>query len=350
MLTLRLTQHAETQPDHYRVEVALEGDGARQTAAASFKFTFSEQDRADWRWYLETYLQYPQDPNPKIAARIEERLQAAGAELFKAVFHANDDARDLWATLRNKLDEARVEVITDVKQAAAVPWELIRDPKTDVPLALRAQTFVRAQPTAVQKPHVPPPAKAGEAARIRILLVICRPGAGDDVPFRSVASRILKGLTDEARATYQLDVLRPPTFEQLAKTLRAAKTKGEPYHIVHFDGHGAYLETGKEKLADVLKRLGALMLSGPREGPHGYLLFENPQADENAELVDGAALGKLLVETDVPVLVLNACRSAHADETPNPSPTPPPWGEGTQGWGSKTLMPPSARTARWRRR
>ena len=43
------------------------------------------------------------------------------------------------------------------------------------------------------------------------------------------------------------------------------------------------------------------------------LLFENPKADENLNWVDGPSLGKLLVETDVPVLVLNACRSAHAD-------------------------------------
>src|SRR5207237_2592773 len=31
------------------------------------------------------------------------------------------------------------------------------------------------------------------------------------------------------------------------------------------------------------------------------------------ELVDGPRLGQLLAETDVPVLVLNACRSAHAE-------------------------------------
>ncbi len=309
MLLLRLTQFAESQPDHYRVEVALEGDGARQTATARFAFTFSDADRPDPRWYLEDYLQYP-----AIAARVEKRMSEVGVELFRAVFQASDDARDLWATLRDKLDETRVEVITDAKLAAAVPWELVRDPKTDVPLALRAQAFVRAHHSAAQKPYVPRPAEAGQtAARIRILLVICRPKAGDDVPFRSVASRILKGLTDEARADYQLDVLRPPTFEQLGKTLREAKARGEPYHLVHFDGHGAYLDTSKDKVGELLKRLGALVLSGPRAGRHGYLLFENPQADENAELVDGPALGKLLVEADVPVLVLNACRSAHAE-------------------------------------
>lgn len=42
------------------------------------------------------------------------------------------------------------------------------------------------------------------------------------------------------------------------------------------------------------------------------MAFENPKADENLEWVDGPRLGKLLVESDAPVLVLNACRSAHA--------------------------------------
>ena len=54
---------------------------------------------------------------------------------------------------------------------------------------------------------------------------------------------MLKGLTDAARERFELDVLRPPTFEQLSKTLRNAKAQGKPYHIVHFDGHGGYLNT-----------------------------------------------------------------------------------------------------------
>ena len=91
---------------------------------------------------------------------------------------------------------------------------------------LRAQAFVRAQPSAAQRPRLPQTA----GGPIRILLVICRPGGRDDVPFRSVASRLLKGLSAEARELFQLDVLRPPTFEQLSRTLRAASGAGESYH------------------------------------------------------------------------------------------------------------------------
>lgn len=311
MSLLRLTQHIEKE-DNYRIEIAFEDDnGKRQTAKSRFEFRMTDQDRTELRWYLEDYLQYPLDPAPKIAERIEARIRELGIELFKNIFHANDNARDLWAKLRDKLADMRVEVETDVKGATALPWELLRDPKTDEALALRAKAFVRTYTEPAQEIYKPQPAD-----KVRILLVICRPGGGADVPFRSVSGYMLKGLTDAARERFELDVLRPPTFEQLSKTLRNAKANGKPYHIVHFDGHGGYLNTDTSKPAEWLRSLSSIMLGGLRDGSHGYLFFEHPKPDannENSQLVDGPTLGKLLAETDTPVLILNACRSAHAE-------------------------------------
>ncbi|HEY3233021.1 MAG TPA: hypothetical protein VGJ87_27565 [Roseiflexaceae bacterium] len=127
--------------------------------------------------------------------------------------------------------------MTEVRAATAIPWELLRDPTTDVPLALRAREFVHPLTNAVQRLYLP-----SAFGPIRILLVICRPGGRDDVPSRSFASRLIKGLSDEARELFQLDVLRPATFEQLSRVLRAAKAAGSPYHVVHFDGHGVYAD------------------------------------------------------------------------------------------------------------
>ena len=106
------------------------------------------------------------------------------------------------------------------------------------------------------------------------------------MPFRSVARRMIEGLrgSDAVRLT----VLRPPTFERLAHVLREAQAAGEPYHLVHFDGHGVW--------------------SG-----HGYLEFESQVFEGNRQLVGGQALGNLLAETGVAALVLNACQSAYAD-------------------------------------
>jgi hypothetical protein len=66
----------------------------------------------------------------------------------------------------------------------------------------------------------------------------------------------------------------------------------------------------KTTLADWLKTIYALTLGGPRSGKHGYLLFEHPDSHEKMRPVPGDALGKLLHDTGVPVLVLNACQSA----------------------------------------
>jgi tetratricopeptide (TPR) repeat protein len=319
MRMLRLTQ-SDVDANRYRVEAALEGSGhPRQVATAEFGFALTAQDRENLRWYLEDYLQHTADPAPQIAARIESRIAEIGVELFKAVFQSNDDARDLWATLRDRLNDTRLEIITGVREATTLPWELLRDPKVDTPLALRARSFVRAAHQTAQRPHLPQTA----GGPIRVLLVICRPRGSDDVPFRSVASRLIKGLSDSACEAFQLDVLRPPTFERLSKVLRAAKTRGKPYHVLHFDGHGTYAEIAPSgRLIEILSGLSAFVLSAPRTGKHGYLIFENPLHEKNAELVDGPALGKLLVETDVPVLVLNACRSAHAEAPAEPAPAP----------------------------
>ena len=297
MLILRLTQSSEG-PDQHRVEIALEGGSQpRQTAVSRFPFALTPQDREDLRWYLEDFLQYPLDPAPTIAARIEQRMSGIGVELFNAIFQSADDARDLWANLRGQLNGTRVEIVTGVREATALPWELLRDPKTDAPLALEAQSFVRSSGNPARRVRMPQTA----AGPIRILLAICRPRGGKDVPFRSVASRLLKGLSEAPPDAVKLDVLRPPTFEELGRRLRAAKAEGEPYHILHFDGHGGYLE------------------DGPRKGEHGYLFFENPDLDANSQRVGGPALGELMAGTDVPVLVLNACRSAHAEPPPAPA-------------------------------
>jgi tetratricopeptide (TPR) repeat protein len=305
--------------NRYRVELILEEEGLTPSrVTAKFKFQLSEQDQKDLRWYLEDYLEFPFEPNPKIAARVEQRMTAIGTELFKAVFHADDDARDLWAELRRNLNKTRVEIsVEDVQEATSIPWELLRDPKTDMPLALQSQVFVRIPSNPSLRAQLPRLASQDEP--IRILLVICRPREEEDVPFRSVASRLVKSLSQAEQAFFQLEVLRPPTFGQLSQVLRAARDAGKPFHVVHFDGHGSYLGIDDRVLTSSMTFGPNELFLSPRrdDHKHGYLVFENPAVKENQQLVDGPALGQLLVETQVPVLVLNACRSAHAETGPD---------------------------------
>ena len=160
-------------------------------------------------------------------------MQNRGETLYRAIFKGSPAGIKLWAAVEPYLPSTRIEITTGIADATAIPWELIRNPSTDTSLALSAQAFVRAQRGA----RATPAPKQREAEEVRILLVICRPSGRDDVPFHSVAGPLLTRLREEA---FDLDVLRPPTYEQLATTLRFAKEAGRPYNIVHFDGHGTY--------------------------------------------------------------------------------------------------------------
>jgi tetratricopeptide (TPR) repeat protein len=306
---LRLTQ-TTVVGNQYQIEIALHEGNQRMAVTSHFRFSLRAEEQEDLRWYLEDYLRWPFDPAATKAARVVKWMASKGKELFNALFGSSDAMR-LWARMYDQLPDIRVEIVsTEVEAATAIPWELLCDPQTDMPVALRAGAFVRSQLNPAQPPKLP----VIGTGPIRILLVICRPAGRDDVPFRSVANQLIKGLG--GREDFQIDVLRPPTFEQLNRHLREARDTGQPYHVVHFDGHGVYLDLVSAQkpssVSEMLRRLSPLVL-GLREGSHGYLLFENARLPDNIELVDGPTLGKLLVETEVPILVLNACRSAHAE-------------------------------------
>lgn len=318
MITFRLIQTPVPSSDQFQVRIEMEESGASRRSAQVFVTpNVTDQDREQIRWYLEDYLLHPHEPAPKIAQSIEARMNVIGESLFEATFQGNDDARDLWAQLRDRLNDARVEISTGVAHASTIPWELLRDKRTGQALALGAREFVRVQSQTARKPRL---VKPETDSRVRILLVICRPDGPQDVPFRSVAGRLVKGLTDEGRERVKLDVLRPPTYSRLAEVLRDAKEQGLPYHVLHFDGHGLYADA--EELSKGI-HFDSQILRGPASGLHGWLAFEKEDGNDGFEPVGGDVLGELMFNTDVPVLILNACRSAFAEqnngaETPDP--------------------------------
>jgi len=101
---LRLTQDIiENQPDHYRAQLSFKDeDGSEQIADVKFEFRFTRADDVDLRWYLEDYLQYPMDPAPEIAARVEARMAELGKTLFQLVFEGDAEAREMLPELRKK--------------------------------------------------------------------------------------------------------------------------------------------------------------------------------------------------------------------------------------------------------
>src|ERR1700683_3327336 len=92
-------------------ELSLElvDDDQIESAIAPFKFTMTDDDARNIRWYLENYLRYPAEPAPALAERIEKRMHEIGNELFQAIF-SSARARFIWSLLGPHLGEARIEI------------------------------------------------------------------------------------------------------------------------------------------------------------------------------------------------------------------------------------------------
>jgi hypothetical protein len=129
------------------VESTLTGDGATLSEKRPFSSSLSAQDAEDIRWYLVDYRIYPVEPTPKIAKRIEQRMSDVGRELFQLVLAGSD----VWSAVRGRLADTRIEVETELEDAL-VPWELMRDPVADLPLALSVPAFVRCHSSPALRP------------------------------------------------------------------------------------------------------------------------------------------------------------------------------------------------------
>jgi tetratricopeptide (TPR) repeat protein len=239
----------------------------------------------DLRWYLEDYLLAPYGVWEDRGPAVEGKLAGWGDLVFGSVF-GTGPARFAYERARDR----GVEVVFRSADPGllGLPWELMRDGTG--PVALGASGISRSLPVASGAPMLEVP-----GGKLRVLMVISRPGGTEDVGYQMVARPLLERL-DAVRGEVSLTVLRPPSFEALRQVLRQAADAGEPFHVVHFDGHG------------VMPRRSAggrpAMMTGPGEG---VLAFEKPGG--GSDLVGASKVAAVLAGGRVPVVVLNACQS-----------------------------------------
>ncbi|WP_285686542.1 CHAT domain-containing protein [Actinoplanes sp. NBRC 103695] len=290
MKTLRFGFGAGDSP---HISISLELPGLSRHAEVPVpSVAFERSDELLVRWYLEDFRRYPAEPAPVIAARAARRLDDLGEALFDALFGTGAGA-DLWRAARPELSDLRIEVDPACDEAMQVPLEMLREAGSGLVPAVAARAFVHQPAGAAPVP----PRRPGP---LRILLAICRPRLGRDVPFRSVGGRVVA--LGERFPDLDVQVLRPPTFRRLSDALRDAAERGRPFDLVHLDGHGVF---GTAPAADG-ERLPEADVT------QGFFLFEDAEVAENMMPVGGARLGRLLAEYEVPLLVLNACGSARS--------------------------------------
>lgn len=253
-----------------------------------YKPFLDEEDYEDLRWYLEDYLDLPDGGSEVRAQRVERSMDGWGRRLYDAVFEHGDHRE-----LLNQLVAAETPRLLSVAigptetDLLRLPWELMAD--SAGPLT-RQDITVRRQLTTARRSKSGPTGD-GIHLPLRILLVVSRPESAGFLDPRPTTRGMLDAL-DALGSDVVVDFCRPPELATLDEALSVAKRDGRSYHIVHFDGHGTFL---------------------PDIGL-GALLFEKPSPDgtgigAEVDYVRADRLGQLLARYDIPLAMLEACRT-----------------------------------------
>lgn len=261
------------------------------------------------RWYLETYAVWPSRVDEVRVRRVEASLVTWGRALHDAALPADQVAGVLqaWAQVNEgaarrfsvhvepELDDGTPEdEVLAAREAATLllglPWELLHDG--------RGFLFLGGRPVRVRRrlPNTQVVAPPVLATPIRILLVSPRPedDACSYIDHRASSLPLVEAMETLGEVVH-LTLLAVPTLAALREELRRAKAAGQPYHALHFDGHGVHD-----------RRVGL-----------GGLCFEH---DEDARLIGPRRhrtvyttdLGPLLRDHGIALVFLDACQSAQA--------------------------------------
>ena len=278
---------------HYKVRLEYLAGDVLLTSESTVPIIFTEKDQENLRWYLEDYPYEPFDPSPSMAAKIEERLTYIGQQTFDAIF-GSDDPKIILRHFAENLKTTDVRVYHETPYEEGFPMELIKDPAASYPLFLHARSLSYILAAGPQQPLQAP------GSPLRILLIISRPAKFADVPFRSVSRRLVESIGNSSSKEIVLEALRPPTFQGLKNALENAAARNQPYTMIHFDGHGTFIDLNAQLSGTTPKKF------------KGYLLFENPALPDNIEYMDGKTLGRTMVSNGTNLIILNACRSAQS--------------------------------------
>ncbi|MSQ48500.1 MAG: CHAT domain-containing protein, partial [Deltaproteobacteria bacterium] len=280
-------------------------------SAQSWRFLAPDTSAAlQLRWYLEQDPVWPSYHFQNRARKAEDNLIKWG-RLHEAAMPVAYTANVMQAWAKtNERAERRFSVHVDsaleagageadmriAKEAATallkLPWELLHDGDSYL--------FQGAKPTRVRRrlPNIRVLDVPVVATPIRILLVTARP---EDDACRyldhRVSARPLVEAMEALPGLVHLHVLSPPTLPALRAELDRARDERQPYHVVHFDGHGVY---------DPTVGLGGLCFEQPEdigklEQRRHVTVFTNE-------------LGPLLRDHRIPLVFLEACQTAQAEQ------------------------------------
>ncbi|MCM3689049.1 CHAT domain-containing protein [Kocuria rosea] len=221
----------------------------------------------------------------RIVSQLETVVREVGQELFEAVF--GDPA--MAARYRSSVDYAadhgeslQVVLRISAPELAGLPWEAMYDPHAGTYIC-RVEPLVRHVPvaSALRPLRVQYP--------VRILGITASPRGLPALDVEAEEEHLTQALEEQVRqGRVEVHWVRNATWDRIHDTLLS-----EPWHVLHFIGHGDF----------------------DAEGDEGVLALEN--ASGRAHHVEASRFADLLHEASpMPrLMVLNSCKSGQAGTT-----------------------------------
>src|SRR5215467_9276879 len=209
---------------------------------------------------------------------IEQPVRELGQGLFEALFAGSvrDAYRAGLGVARGRGEDLRLVLRVTAPELAVLPWEAMFDPETGSYLC-RREPLVRH----VDAPFVPDPLEVSRP--LRILGLVASPRGLQPLDVEAEQERLTRALAQPlADRRVELDWVLQASWDAVHERLL-----GEPWHVVHFVGHGDFDPAADE---------GVIALVG-----------ETGRAD----LIEASRLADLLSEArPTPrLVVLNSCDS-----------------------------------------
>ena len=275
---------APTADQDYRAGLT-DADGKRLGVEIPLAPFLTEDDYENVRWYLEEFMDLPDGGAVTRAQRTERDLDRWGRQLHDALFTAKEN-RDLLNQLLAAPEPRELTIATRDPALLRLPWELMADDAG----SLAQRVSVRRQLERPEKSE-----RRTVQLPLRILYIVSRPADAGFIDPR-LSSKALFDALDPLGPNVRVDFCRPPTAARMEEMLRDGQRAGEPYDIVHFDGHGTFLPQAQ---------IGALAFEKP----------DDATGDSETDLVPADRLGNLLAGHVIPLVVLEACRSGTLGRT-----------------------------------
>jgi len=290
----------------------IPADGGPRVKSPRYSFTapIGPIEAEELAWYLERYINWPTGYFEERAQRVVEALPKWGRLLYDSVdVDSSRKALDAWKkstgdrrfTIEVDKQSISSDKQNDANEAATLllglPWELIHDDQSYLFQGARPVRVRRSLPNRGQQPALAtkPP--------IRVLMVSPRPEDENAAYIdHRVSARPLVDALSQLGDLARFKLLDPPTFPALEAELLRAAHEGEPYHVVHFDGHGVY---------DRKHGLGTLCF----EDPADVSKFEG----RRSKLIDADEIARIVRDHRIPLFFLEACQTAKALTDPGAS-------------------------------